>query len=42
MRSESRDLILVLAVMAVLFIFGLVAVGVFIRVWLKERGTKNR
>ncbi len=31
------ELILVLAVMAVLFVFGVVAVVIFVRTWRKER-----
>ena len=35
--AATRELIFVLVLMAVLFLFGLVAVAIFIRVWRKER-----
>ena len=37
MGNADRELILVIAVMGVLFLLGLVAVGIFYRVWRKER-----
>jgi Tfp pilus assembly protein PilX len=37
MDSGRGELIVVLAVMVVLFIFAVVAVVIFVRVWRKER-----
>jgi heme/copper-type cytochrome/quinol oxidase subunit 2 len=35
--AASRELIFVLAAMAVLLVFGIVAVVIFVRTWRKER-----
>ena len=35
--AAMRELIFVLVLIAVLFLFGLVAVAIFIRTWRKER-----
>ena len=37
MDSSSKELIIVLVVMAVLLAFGIAAVVIFLRVWRKER-----
>lgn len=37
MDSSSKELIIVLVVMAVLLAFGIAAVIIFLRVWRKER-----
>jgi hypothetical protein len=37
MDSGSKELIIVLIVMAVLLAFGIAAVVIFLRVWRKER-----
>ena len=37
MDSGGRELVFVLAVMAVLLVFAIVAVVIFVRVWRKER-----
>jgi hypothetical protein len=37
MDSGNKELVVVLAVMAGLFIFGIIAVVIFVRVWRKER-----
>ena len=42
MDAGTQELTFVLVLMAVLFVFGLVAVGIFIRVWRKERGGKKQ
>jgi uncharacterized protein YneF (UPF0154 family) len=42
MDPGNKELFLVLAVMAVLLIIAFVAVGIFIRVWKKERGMKKK
>ena len=36
--AASRELLAVLATMAALFVFGLVAVFIFVRTWRKEKG----
>ena len=35
--AASRELLVVLATMAALFVFGLVAVLIFVRTWRKEK-----
>jgi hypothetical protein len=37
MDSGDKELLVVLAVMAGLLVFGIVAVVIFVRVWRKER-----
>lgn len=37
MDSGGRELLIVLIVMAVLLVFGIAAVVIFVRVWRKER-----
>ena len=37
-EGASRELIFVLALMAVLLLFGVTAVVIFVRTWRKERG----
>ena len=39
--AGRTELIFVLVLMAFIVVFGLVAVGVFVRVWRKERGRKE-
>jgi hypothetical protein len=41
MDPGDKELYLVLAVMGALLIFAFVAVGIFIRVWKKERRAKK-
>ncbi|HEV7858452.1 MAG TPA: hypothetical protein VGO91_07465 [Pyrinomonadaceae bacterium] len=41
MDPGDKELYLVLAVMGALLIFAFVAVGIFIRVWKKERRMKK-
>jgi hypothetical protein len=36
--AAPRELLVVLATMAALFVFGLVAVLIFVRTWRKEKG----
>ncbi|HEX6624756.1 MAG TPA: hypothetical protein VF064_13670 [Pyrinomonadaceae bacterium] len=36
--AASRELLVILSTMAALFVFGLVAVLIFIRTWRKEKG----
>jgi hypothetical protein len=42
MNSATKELAFVLTAMAVLLVFALVAVGIFIRVWRKERKANKR
>jgi type II secretory pathway pseudopilin PulG len=37
MDSEGRELVFVLVMMAVLLVFAIIAVVVFVRTWRKER-----
>ena len=37
--AASRELLVVLATMAALFVFGLVAVLIFVRTWRNEKAT---
>ena len=39
--AGRAELIFVLVVMGLILVFGLVAVGVFVRVWRKERAAKD-
>lgn len=41
MNSADREFYIVIAVMIVLFIFACAAVAVFIRVWRKEKSSKQ-
>jgi hypothetical protein len=41
MDDGTRELTFVLLLMGVLFVFGVAAVVVFVRVWRRERGARN-
>jgi heme/copper-type cytochrome/quinol oxidase subunit 2 len=42
METSAKELIAVLVTMAVLFIFALVVVGIFLNVWRKEKRAREQ